>query len=115
MFEISEAMRVLLITRVGVDGFNDALAEADIPYRLFRVPHGYSPSASLDHHVVSHEQVRLPAQSEPHGIVDLAVGDLDADSEDINSLIHRHRDGDYVFGYDPLTGSCRRIYDPICD
>lgn len=122
MFEISEVMRAFLVTRVGVDSFNDALAEADVPYRLFRVPDGYQPSSGLDHHVVSSEQVRLPAQDGPHGDLDIEEVDSSAVVEEIklcsatkqrianltNTVVCDDRS---LLGYDPFKGVLVRVVD----
>lgn len=59
MFELAEAMVVILSTREGIDSFNDALSDADLPYRLFRVCSGFDHRKDLDTHSTSQDQVRL--------------------------------------------------------
>lgn len=59
MFELSEAIVVILSTRHGIDSFNDALSDAELPYRLFRVADGFDHRKDLNCHSTSQDQVRL--------------------------------------------------------
>lgn len=116
MFEISEAMRAILVTRIGVDSFNDALAEADIPYRLHRVDTGFLPTGQSTVHVTSLAQVRLLASDGDMDQVDLPEGEeltveeipyTNDTSARVRRLVNVSSTGpDSIFAYDPYKGTC---------